>query len=122
MPHQDNLVSQIRRYYRAYETKDRSAIEQLLAADFTFSSPRDDHIDRATYFSRCWPHSDRSRRFAILRIVEAGDTALVEYELHALTPGVPVRHNIERFRSDGCRIREVEVFFGRSWSSARDDA
>ena len=40
----------IRKCYAAYETNDRKAVENILSDDFTFSSPLDDHIDRATYF------------------------------------------------------------------------
>jgi ketosteroid isomerase-like protein len=39
----------VRRYYRAYETKDGNALEELLSDDFTFTSPLDDHLDRASY-------------------------------------------------------------------------
>ncbi len=52
-----------RQCYRAYETRDRKLLEDLLAEDFVFSSPRDDFIDRATYFTRCWPNSDNIRNF-----------------------------------------------------------
>jgi hypothetical protein len=45
----------IRTYLGVYQRKDRSAIEQVLADDFTFTSPVDDHIDRALYFVKCWP-------------------------------------------------------------------
>ena len=38
-------------YYAAYGRKDRQVVEDLLSDDFTFSSPQDDHIDRATYFA-----------------------------------------------------------------------
>jgi ketosteroid isomerase-like protein len=43
----------MRAYFAAYENKDRPAMEALLSDDFTFTSPRDDHINRATYFARC---------------------------------------------------------------------
>ena len=59
-------VSQvIRKCYAAYQTGDRGAIEPLLSEDFTFTSPLDDHIDRAAYFSRCWPNSEHIRAFTI---------------------------------------------------------
>src|SRR5688572_18322604 len=44
----------VRRCFAAYRAKDRAAIEQLIAKDFRFTSPYDDHIDRAAYFARCW--------------------------------------------------------------------
>jgi ketosteroid isomerase-like protein len=40
--------------YRAYVTKDRAALEALLADDFHFTSPLDNRLDRDTYFRRCW--------------------------------------------------------------------
>jgi hypothetical protein len=42
----------VRRYFRAYEAKDRKAIESLLTEDFTFSSPLDARIDRAGHRRR----------------------------------------------------------------------
>jgi len=48
-----------RRCYQAYIDGDRAAIEPLIAEDFTFTSPRDNRIDRATYFERCWPNHHR---------------------------------------------------------------
>jgi hypothetical protein len=44
--------------YGAYESGDRRVIEELLTDDFTFYSPPDPGIDRATYFERCWPNSE----------------------------------------------------------------
>jgi ketosteroid isomerase-like protein len=41
--------------YRAYVTKDRPALEALLANDFHFTSPLDNRLDRETYFRRSWP-------------------------------------------------------------------
>ncbi len=40
--------------YDAYVRKDRTAIEALIAADFHFTSPLDNRLDRSTYFRRCW--------------------------------------------------------------------
>jgi ketosteroid isomerase-like protein len=48
-----SLTKLIPIYFKAYETKDRSALESTLSDDFTFTSPHDDHIDRATYLERC---------------------------------------------------------------------
>jgi ketosteroid isomerase-like protein len=44
-------------YYRAFERHDRSFMEEHLAADFTFTSPFDDSIDRDAFFRRCGPKS-----------------------------------------------------------------
>ncbi len=36
--------------YDAYVRKDRTAIEALIAADFHFTGPLDNRLDRSTYF------------------------------------------------------------------------
>ena len=38
--------------YGAYVAKDRAAIEALIADDFHFTSPLDNRLERATYFTR----------------------------------------------------------------------
>ena len=43
----------IRKYFSAYENKDRKAVESLLSNEFVFTSPYDYRIDRETYFKRC---------------------------------------------------------------------
>jgi hypothetical protein len=50
----------IRKYFSAYENKDRKAVESLLSDNFVFTSPYDYRIDRETYFKRCWPYSEQS--------------------------------------------------------------
>jgi hypothetical protein len=44
----------IRAVFAAYLANDRKAVENALTDDFRFTSPYDDHIDKATYFERCW--------------------------------------------------------------------
>ena len=44
----------IRKYFSAYENKDRKVVESRLTNDFVFTSPYDHRIDRKTYFKRCW--------------------------------------------------------------------
>jgi hypothetical protein len=90
--------------------KDRGLLENLVAEDFTFTSPWDDHIDRKTYFERCWPNSDRIKEFHLERIFVQGNEAFVRYEL------VPVDgksfRNVEWFRVEEGLLREVQVYFG----------
>ena len=59
----DDPVAIARAAYEAYERKDRTAIEELIAEDFHFSSPLDNHLDRETYFSRCWSNSQTIAAF-----------------------------------------------------------
>jgi ketosteroid isomerase-like protein len=104
------ITKLIRSYYAAYEGKDRSVIESLLAGDFTFSSPRDDHIDRVAYFRNCWPNCEKIRAFHIEKLFAERHEAFVLYELE---PNAGPRfRNTEFFRMRGNKIREIEVYFG----------
>ena len=96
--------------FRAYETADRRLIERLLADDFTFYSPADVGIDRATYFERCWPNAELIRSYDFERIVQSGDEVIVTYEAEK-TDGKRFR-NTEVLTFDGDKIRRVEVYFG----------
>jgi hypothetical protein len=93
-------------------SKDRNTLEQSLAADFHFTSPLDNRIDRDTYFKRCWPNSEKIVGFELVNLVPDGNRVFVTY----------VGRNIDghRFRNTeivtvrGNQIVEVEVYFG--WS------
>jgi ketosteroid isomerase-like protein len=98
--------------YRAYETKDRGAIEALLADDFHFTSPLDNRLDRATYFRRCWPNSEVIERFDFKYLVTDADRVFVTYEGRN-TNGHRFR-NTEILTIRDQHIVEVEVYFG--WS------
>ena len=70
--------------FQAYISHDRAAAERLLAGDFAFTSPQDDHIGKAEFLERCFPTADRLSSQEILRLVEAGDGdvfLMYEYEL-----------------------------------------
>ena len=81
--------------FAAYISKDRSAIESLIAEDFTFTSPLDDHIDRVRYFERCWPNSEHIEDIRIENPFVQGDNAFVQYELKP--KGEPSFRNAEFF-------------------------
>ena len=105
-----SIAELIRGYYAAYERKDRDAIETLLTADFTFSSPLDKRIRRVAYFRRCWPNCQKIRAFHIEKLIAEGDDAFALYELE---PNVGPRfRNAEFFRMKGNMISEVQVYFG----------
>jgi ketosteroid isomerase-like protein len=112
-----SVASLVRRAYAAYESKDRSSLETLLSDDFTFSSPKDDHIDRAKYFRRCWPFSEKVRAFHIESLAVKGNEAFVRY-LCEPKSGRSFR-NTECFRVEGGRIKAVDVYFGRTLPKVR---
>ncbi|NLS02759.1 nuclear transport factor 2 family protein [Rhizobium sp. P32RR-XVIII] len=101
----------LRALYAAYIDRRKDLVGAMLTEDFTFSSPRDDYIDRATYFERCWPNEPQLKAFDIEFLAVQGDEAVVRYRA-VLQDGKSFR-NIESFRFAGDRIRSVDVYFGR---------
>jgi len=98
--------------YDAYVTKDKAALEALLASDFHFTSPLDNRLDRATYFARCWPNSVTIASFDFAHLVHEGERVFVTYEGGG-TDGRRFR-NTEIVTIRGRQIVDVEVYFG--WS------
>jgi hypothetical protein len=105
----------IRGYFGAFQSGDRQAVEGALDGGFTFTSPYDDAIDRATYFERCWPSHTMFRQMAVEKISEDGDEAFVLY--HCETVDGKTFRNIELHRFRGDKLAAVEVFFGASWKN-----
>lgn len=113
MASEQSTSNVVRRCLQAWETKDRAAMENLLADNFTFSSPNgDDHINKAQYFAKCWPGSETIKGFTILNLVEAGNDAFVRYECE-LKNGTKFR-NSEYLQVVAGKIQEVDVYFGRN--------
>jgi hypothetical protein len=98
--------------YQAYVDKNRSAIEALIADKFRFTSPLDNHIDRKTYFERCWPNCERITDFKFIYIVRDGDRAFVTYE--GRSNRGPGFRNTEILTVEDGKPVDAEVYFG--WS------
>jgi ketosteroid isomerase-like protein len=106
----------VERCFAAYANKDRAAIEALIADDLRFTSPYDDAIDRATYFERCWPNSERIVENEIEHLVEAGDDVFATYR--CMTRDGKRFRNTERITVTDGQIHRVEVFFGAEYDEA----
>jgi ketosteroid isomerase-like protein len=109
MPDSDR-VQTVRACFEAYESGDRSALDEALSDDYTFYSPPDPGIDRATYFERCWPNAELIDSYEFVRVIESGDEVVVTYE-GTKTDGSRFR-NTEVHTFDGDRISRTEVYFG----------
>ncbi|MEP7076149.1 MAG: nuclear transport factor 2 family protein [Acidobacteriota bacterium] len=110
----------VNRYFSAYETQDRPVVEDLLTDDFTFTSPNDEHIDKAVYFERCWQFSHLNPTFRFVKLVESGGDVFVLYEC---TPkdGATFR-NTEFFQIGDGKIKAIEVYFGSLPTSGKEDS
>jgi ketosteroid isomerase-like protein len=110
----------IRRYYGAYESKDKAVLSGLLTDDFTFTSPNDDdHIDLKKYFEKCWPEAGKIDRFDVEQIIGDGDEAFVRYQ--CLTTRGQSFSNAEHFKFENGKIKEIEVFFGAGQGFASNE-
>jgi ketosteroid isomerase-like protein len=52
-------VDTVRAMFDSYLRQDRDLAERLLADEFVFTSPQDDHINRPAFFERCFPTANR---------------------------------------------------------------
>jgi len=105
-------VAIARAAYQAYVSKDRQAIEKLIAEDFHFTSPLDNRIERDRYFEYCWPNSRKIKHFDFINLVADGPRVFVTYEGQS-TNGDGFRNTEIITVRDG-QLVEVEVYFG--WS------
>lgn len=100
----------IRAYYSAFEKKQWSPLESLLADSFTFSSPFDDHIDKSAFKERCWPTSEMVVSFEVECMIIHGNDGFTKYLLK--TKDGKALRNTEYYRFAGGRIKDIECYFG----------
>jgi len=104
-------VDTVRAMFEAYLAQDHPAAEALLAGDFVFTSPQDDHIDKAAFLQRCFPTAERLTSQEMLHVVDLpGEDVFVMYEYELKTGA---RHrNAEVITVRDGRLIETQVFFG----------
>lgn len=101
----------IRGLFAAYIEGRRDLVRPMLADDFIFSSPRDDHIGRDAYFERCWPERPPFSAIEIEYLSVEGDEAVVRYR--AVQHDGTAFRNMESFRFKSGKVASVDVYFGR---------
>jgi ketosteroid isomerase-like protein len=101
----------VRSLIQTYLDQDRQAADRLIGDAFVFTSPQDDHIDRATFFERCFPASTQLATHRLLEIATTGDGVFVLYEYDSLTDGRRYR-NVEFHTVRDGQVAEIQVFFG----------
>lgn len=75
----DIISDAIRKYFAAFLAQDKETLVEGLSDDFTFTSPRDDHISKAAFFERCLPGSEQFLAHHIEKIFVQGNEAFVLY-------------------------------------------
>ena len=101
----------VRKYYAAWETKHWHPIDILLADDFTFSSPLDDHISKSDFKSGCWDTQIAYiDRFDLKQVIGRDNEVFVMYVCHT-TNGKTFR-NVEYVQLRDDKVKSVECYFG----------
>ena len=100
----------VRALFASYMAQDREAAARLIADTFVFTSPQDDHIDRAAFFERCFPTADRTVWQELRHVVPTdGDDVFVMYEYELKTGE---RHRTTEILTVRGGQVETQVFFG----------
>jgi hypothetical protein len=110
-----NKAETIRAIFLAYLSNDRGAVEDAFTADFRFTSPYDDGIDKACYFERCWRSSDWIERHEFEKILVEGDEAFVTYK--CVAKGGRSFRNTEFFAFQGDKVKRIDVYFGATYDN-----
>jgi ketosteroid isomerase-like protein len=102
----------VRKYYAAWEKKDWTPFETLLAESFTFTSANDDdHISKSDFKTQCWRSQiDFIQRFELQCVIAKGDDAFVKYLCH--TKNGRSFRNVEYFRCIEGKVEAIESYFG----------
>jgi len=107
---QSSKEKMMRGYYAAYEKKDWSSLEKILADEFTFSSPIDAHISLKAYKEKCWPNCYKIKKFDVVKLIVNGDDGFATY--NGWTTDGKLFRNTEYFKFKDGKIIENECFFG----------
>ena len=109
-----NLTNEevVRKWYAAWEKKDRRPVDRLLADNFTLTSAAgDDHIIRALSKRDAGKHRLISLgHFDLERITTGAEDAFVKYLCHT-KDGKSFR-NVEYLRIKNGKLQSIECYFG----------
>jgi hypothetical protein len=101
----------VRKYYAAWEAKEWHQIDLMLADDFTFSSPLDDHISKSDFKTGCWDTQIAYiNRFDLKQVIGTDNEAFVMYICH--TTNGKTFQNVEYFQFRDNKVKGVECYFG----------
>lgn len=107
----------VRKYYAAWDKKDWQSLDCVLADNFTFTSPLDDHISKSEYKAGCWDTQiGFIDRFDLTQVIGTDKEAFVQYVCH--TANGKTFRNVEYFEVRDGKVKAVECYFGGKASFA----
>ncbi len=110
---QDRNVETVRRYYAAYEMKNRGVLERMLLDEFRFNSPLDDQIDKTTYMKKCWPNSEQIEAYHFETLVAAEPNKVFSrYTVDWKADRSFKFPCMECIELEGGKIKRIDCYFG----------
>ena len=103
-------VRVVRRLRIAFDEQDAATARDLLADDFRFTSPQDDHIDKAAWMRDCFPSAGHLLRSHLSELGAHGDLVFSRYD-YTRADGTTWRNMEAAVVRDG-RVHAVEVYVG----------
>lgn len=104
-------VETVRELQAAFDAQDADAADRLVADDFTFTSPQDDHLDKAEWMRVCFPTAEHFGSRTMLAVQQLGDDVVAYYEYEVAESGERYR-NVEVLRVRDGQVVQTRVFFG----------
>ena len=104
-----SIEESVRAFYKAYEEKDLTTAQNLVAEQFSFTSPLDNRLGREAYFKICWPNSKSIEKFEFKHFTVENEKAFVVYECQSKSNKF---RNTEILTVQNGKVTKVEVYFG----------
>jgi ketosteroid isomerase-like protein len=110
-------IDTVRQMFEAYRAGDAGTAIRLLADDFSFTSPQDDHIDKRAFMDRCFPTAEHFVSQEIIELAPSGDDGVFIMYEYQLKTGERHR-NTEFTVVRGGQLAETHVFFGGRYDAS----
>ena len=107
-----NCEDLIKKFFTAFQNKDKETVENMLHEELTFISPDNDTFNKADYMEKCFPFSEDKPVFKFEKIIGKDNEAFVLYEI-TLKDGKKFK-NTEFIRFQDVKLKNIEVYFGNN--------
>ena len=97
--------------FEAYRERDLARMDALLAEDFVFTSPQDDHLGKAEFLRRGFPAAEQTPLHRTLVLADVGGGNVITMYEYTGTGGGTYR-NAECLTARDGKVVETQVFFG----------
>jgi hypothetical protein len=101
----------VKSYYSGFETHDWNKVVSQFAANFTFTTPINDHISVKEFQDSCWGTNRFFKKVNYVKMVEKNEVLMLLVEINTTDNKVVRNVDVFTFNLSG-RIRSIEVFFG----------